>query len=276
LSTLPLLRSASERSLVEPLPECRVWAVNPYGRCSFRCTYCITGVQGTSLAGSSDEIVSRLRAELTGLAPTEVLALGALCDAYPPVEADAGVTRAVLTELLAQHRRVRVITKGTTILRDVDLLTAEPRVPVTISLSSLDPVALARFDPGAPSPQERLEVVAALATAGVDTCVSITPWIPGVSDVTAIAGAARAAAGSCIPIAVGPLNVVSPRVAMSVFARDWDQEAINLAFLHARADARVEEPVVWWPPVPVDGGPHSRCAAVARRTHEPVDVPRGY
>ncbi len=255
---IPFRRRTSERWLVERLPECGVWTVNPYRRCSFRCVYCITGVQGSSTAPAIDEVVARLRLELAAVPCSEQLALGGLCDAYPPVEADAGLTRAVLAELVSQRRLVSVITKGATVFRDCDLLIADPQSMVSISLSSLDAAALARFDPGAPSPQTRLELVAALATAGVRTSVTITPWIPGVSDVAAIAGAARAAAGSNILIQVGPLNVVSARVAATPFARAWDQATINAAYLRVQAEARLDAPTVWWPPVPVDGSMHCR------------------
>jgi DNA repair photolyase len=244
---------------VERLPECGVWAISPYERCSFRCAYCITGVQGTSAArlGRAD-LLAQLRSELSVIPSEERLALGALCDAYPPIEATAGLTRAVLTELADQRRPVSVITKGVTVLRDIDLLTAEPVAQVTISLSSLDPAALATLDPGAPSPDERLEAVAALVAANVPTSVTVTPWIPGVSDVAAIAAAARAAARRNIWIQAGPLNVVAPVISLSRFAGGWDQAAINAAYVRARDASSGLEPISWWPPVPLDGGDHSR------------------
>jgi DNA repair photolyase len=250
---------APHHALVERLPECGVWAISPYERCSFRCSYCITGVQGTSAARlERDELLAQLQSELSEIPTDERLALGALCDAYPPIEATAGLTRAVLTELQVQRRPVSIITKGLTVLRDIDLLAADPVTQVTISLSSLDAATLATLDPGAPSPAARLEAVAALVAANVPTSVTVTPWIPGVSDVAAIATAARAAAGRNIWIQAGPLNVVAPVIAMSRFAGRWDQASINAAYVRARDETSGLEPISWWPPVPLDGASHSR------------------
>jgi hypothetical protein len=90
--------------------------------------------------------------------------------------------------------------------QDVDLLLRGDG-HVTVSLSTLDGNAAARLEPGAPTPAERLEVVHELADAGVPVWVSVTPWVPGVTDITSVAHSV----GSTIPIRVAPLNVNSPR-----------------------------------------------------------------
>lgn len=251
MTRLPVVdRVTLPAPLLEPVPECGVWAVSPYERCSFRCTYCITGVQGTSVPRRSRaEIVRTLRAELARLPADVRLALGALCDAYPPVEAEAGLTRAVLAELTTRGRSVSIITKGATVLRDLDLLTADPPVQVSISISSLDPEALAVLDPGAPPPAHRLAVIGELARAGVRTHVNVSPWIPGVSDVAAIAAAARAAARQQLLVDVGPLNVLAPMVAGSHFARGRDQASIDRAYSAARRATAGVPRIRWWPPV---------------------------
>jgi DNA repair photolyase len=239
--------------LVQPLPECATWAVSPYQRCPYRCAYCITGVQGAVQArGNPAEVLGWLREDLGRLGTDVSLAVGALCDAYPPIEAEAGLTRLVLGELHRQGRRFSVITKGTLVTRDLDLLSAEPVSQVTVSLSSLEDRALARFEPETPSAQARLEVVAALTAAGVSAALSITPWIPGVSDAPAIAAAVRALAGPNVWVLAGPLNVRAPAVAGSHFARTWDQAAVNQAYGRARAEADGLK-ITWLPEVPLDG-----------------------
>jgi DNA repair photolyase len=242
------------RPLIEPLPECGVWSLCPYDACSYRCTYCITGVQGRARPRAEpDVVVDQLQRELAGIDREAHLGVGALCDAYPPIEAEAGLTRRVLVELVDQGRPFSVITKGSVVRRDADLLAAAAVRPcVTVSLSSLDAEVLASLDPAAPTPAERLATVAALARAGVSTSLSISPWLPGVTDVPALVEAVRTAAGSGVWIVVAPLNVRAPQVAASPFAAGWDQAEINRAYVAARGEAD-DLGATWMPEIPLDG-----------------------
>jgi DNA repair photolyase len=146
-----------------------MWSVTPYALCDHRCVYCITAVQGVSdpimAAGDARAATRRfVRSAHSG----SLYLLGAFSDAYPNVEAEAGPTRAVLEELLAAEARVTIITKGTTVLRDVDLLVeGGDRVHVQVSLCTLDEDALARLDLGAPTGAAPLRVVDALLGAGL-------------------------------------------------------------------------------------------------------------
>jgi DNA repair photolyase len=252
LSARAAYRAQAAR-LVEANPQCGSYAVDPYASCSIACTYCITGAQGRSRPRvPASEMVARLREELAPLDRQQPLTIGGLCDAYPPIEAELCVTRAVLLELRAQGRPIRIVTKGATVLRDIDLLCMDPVGQVTVSLSSFDEAALRDLEPGAPTPAERLGMIGTLAAAGVVTRVSVAPWIPGVTDVVALLRAVQEVSGDRAAVATSPLNVRAQRVASSRFARDWDQAAINEAFLAARAEA-VGEPIDWRPLVPLAG-----------------------
>jgi DNA repair photolyase len=63
--------------------------------------------------------------------------LGTLCDAYPSVEAELGVTRIVLDELTRLGWRVTVVTRGAGVRRDIDLV-RRGGANVVISLATLD------------------------------------------------------------------------------------------------------------------------------------------
>jgi len=98
---------------------------------------------------------------------------------------------------------VMIISKGTLVLRDLDLLrqlTALNLVQVTVSLTTLDPELKRTLEPRAASPSARLRVMSELARAGVPVSVLAAPLIPAVNDTeleqllaaAAAAGATRA------------------------------------------------------------------------------------
>src|SRR5262245_34769121 len=93
--------AAPRAPLVEEIAACGMLSVNPYLACDIRCAYCITGAQGQSRPRVGTEAVrEELRQELGAKGHRQPLVgLGTLCDAYPSVEVELGVTRIVLDEL---------------------------------------------------------------------------------------------------------------------------------------------------------------------------------
>ena len=138
------------------------------------------------------------------------LVVGPYCDVYPSPEAELGVTRAALEVLCERDIGFALITKGTTVVRDADLL-RHPGTLVQMSLCSLDAEALARHEPGAASPDERLMALDQLASLGVEVLVQATPWVPGLTDLRAL----RARVDPAIPIRTTPLRLPPPLDARS-------------------------------------------------------------
>jgi DNA repair photolyase len=164
-----------------------MWSVTPYARCDFRCRYCCTSVQGDSepIAGvrRDGDVVAALRS----VPGDDLLILGAFSDAYPSVESELGATRRVLETMATLGRRVTIVTKGDTVLRDLDLLhRLGDRALVQISVCTTDDDVLRQIDPGAPSGTRRFEVLGELHAAGVAVELNALPWIPGVSDTAAL------------------------------------------------------------------------------------------
>jgi DNA repair photolyase len=131
------------------------------------------------------------------------ITIGANTDPYQPVERDLRVTRSLLEVLERTRHPVSLITKGTMILRDLDLLVSlaqDGLVNVFVSITTLDAELKRTLEPRAASPAARLRVVRELAAAGVPTGVFAAPMIPAVNDselerivaAAAAAGASRA------------------------------------------------------------------------------------
>ncbi|MGZ4707973.1 MAG: radical SAM protein [Acidimicrobiales bacterium] len=239
--------------LLEPCEPLDGWGLSTYTRCAFGCRYCITGVQGASVPRvAADRLVAQLEAELAFHEPAHI-GVGLFCDAYPPVEQELGLTRRALPVLLERGVDFRVITKGLTVWRDVDLLADSPLVGVNISLCSTREDLLRPFDGSAPTPRERLDLLHRLADAGVMVELALSPWIPGVTDTAALIEAVDPA----IPIRITPLRVRAPKVIDTPFGQAWDQEEINAAFEREFQAVGERRNVFWSPGAPLDGSaPH--------------------
>lgn len=232
---------------------CGVWAVSPYPRCSFRCVYCNAEAQGDSQP--HPRFKERLTAGLSGLAPDAVVGIGVTSDAYPPIERQLGLTRWLIQELTRAGVRFRIITKGTAVLRDLDLLVGNACLSdVCVSVSTHDRELVRSNEPGAPTYEERLDTALALADAGITVSVGVAPWIPGVTDasriVSDVGGRVRVIFGA---IDLGERAAEERRTmglraitsARRVYGKQFRQADVNLAYLRAAA-AFPRSPDVWW------------------------------
>ncbi|MEM7276629.1 MAG: PA0069 family radical SAM protein [Pseudomonadota bacterium] len=115
----------------------------------------------------------------------EPITLGANTDPYQPIEKTRGLSRQLL-ELFVEYRHpCSIITKGTLIERDADLLEqlAEQQLcRVAISLPTLDPVLKRSLEPRVPSARARLRTIKALAARGIPITVLVAPVIPRLTD----------------------------------------------------------------------------------------------
>ena len=173
-------------------------SVNPYRGCEHGCIYCFArpshAYYGYSPGqdfetrllrkeGAGRKLEAELRHPRYEPAP---ITLGANTDPYQPIEKRYRVTREIL-EVLAEYRHpVSIVTKGTLILRDMDLLAAMSEwngVSVMVSVTTLEPGLKRAMEPRAPSPARRVELVRELADAGIPVGVLIAPVIPTITDV---------------------------------------------------------------------------------------------
>jgi len=172
-------------------------SINPYKGCEHGCVYCFArpthaylglspGLDFESRIFSKPDAARLLRAELgKPKYRPQVIAIGANTDPYQPVERELGITRQIL-EVMAEHRHpVAIVTKSNLIARDLDLLrelAAQNLVHVLISVTTLDLDLARRMEPRAPTPERRLQAMAALAGEGVPVGVLTSPMIPGLND----------------------------------------------------------------------------------------------
>lgn len=172
-------------------------SINPYRGCEHGCIYCFArpGHAWLGLSPGLDfetrlvartglpELLDReLRARGYRVAP---IAIGTYTDPYQPVERDRRIMRACLERLAAFRHPVAIVTKGTLIERDLDILApmaAQGLVRVGISVTTLDAGLSRRMEPRAPGPARRLAVIRRLAAAGVPVRVMVSPVVPALTD----------------------------------------------------------------------------------------------
>lgn len=208
-------------------------SINPYRGCEHGCIYCFArpshawlglspGLDFETRLIARPDAPERLEAELRArgyrVAP---IAIGTNTDPYQPVERQHGITRACLEVLSRFNHPVAVVTRGTLIERDIDLLAdmaARGLAKVGVSVTTLDSGLARRLEPRAPSPGRRLGMVGRLAEAGVPVRLMVSPVIPGLSDteIEAILAAGRDAGAG----AASWIMLRLPREVSELF-RDW-------------------------------------------------------
>src|SRR4029453_15868700 len=113
------------------------------------------------------------------------IAMGTNVDCYQRAEGRYGLMRGIIAALRDRANPFSILTKGTLVTRDLDLLrqAAEvTQVGVSFSVGSVDEAVWRSVEPGTPSPRRRLDAVRRFADAGFAVHVLMAPILPGITD----------------------------------------------------------------------------------------------
>lgn len=211
-------------------------SINPYRGCEHGCIYCYArpshaylnlspGLDFETKLIARPEMPEVLEKELASKSYSpKVIAIGTNTDPYQPIEAERGIMRRCL-EVLWEHRHpVAVVTKGTLIERDLDILGEMGRLGlarVGISVTTLDSRLSRRMEPRVPAPLRRIQTIRRLVGAGCPVRAMVSPVVPGLTDheIEAILEAARDAGA----VAASWVMLRLPREVAGLFS-DWLQE----------------------------------------------------
>jgi DNA repair photolyase len=225
------------RSIINRVPESSRmpfrWTINPYRGCGHGCVYCFARNTHTYLdldAGhdfDSKVIVKVNAPELTRKALAaprwagEHVAMGTNVDCYQRAEGRYQLMPGIIGALRDARNPFSILTKGTLILRDLDLIAGAAEVTdvgLNVSVGFVDKELSRLIEPGTPSPRRRLGVCAALTDRGLRCGVLMGPILPYLSDSPAqLAAAVREAA------AAGATSVTGIVLHLRPGAREWFQ-----------------------------------------------------
>ncbi|QDG50068.1 PA0069 family radical SAM protein [Persicimonas caeni] len=188
-------RSILTKNNSPDIPFC--FGVNPYRGCYHGCAYCYARPTHQYLdfgAGTDFErkiIVKTNAADLLLRAfekpgwEREPVAFSGITDCYQPLEASYGITRKCLEVCAKIGNPVAIVTKGSLIRRDVDVLerlNEEAGVHVYVSIPFADDEFGWAVEPHASAISQRFRTIQILSEAGITTGVAIAPIIPGLND----------------------------------------------------------------------------------------------
>ncbi|SHG25361.1 PA0069 family radical SAM protein [Cognatishimia maritima] len=172
-------------------------SINMYRGCEHGCIYCFARPTHAYLGYSPGlDFETRLIAKVNaaalldnelrkrgyGVAP---IAIGTNTDPYQPIDKSLQLMRECLSVLQNFHHPVAIVTKGTLIERDIDILSdmaAQGLVHVGVSVTSLDNRTSRLMEPRAPVPARRLALIERLSKAGIPVRVMLAPIVPGIND----------------------------------------------------------------------------------------------
>lgn len=190
-------------------------SINPYRGCEHGCVYCFARPTHAYLGYSpgldfetrliakpnaAELLEKELRNHRYSVAP---IAIGTNTDPYQPIEKLQRIMRECLEVLRDFKHPVGIVTKGTLIERDLDILrdmASEELVKVGVSVTSLDLRVSRLMEPRAPSPDRRLRMIERLSSEGIPVRLMVSPVVPGLTDheVERIIGAGAASGAKAV------------------------------------------------------------------------------
>jgi DNA repair photolyase len=173
------------------------WTINPYRGCSHACVYCFarnthiyldmdTGKDFDTQIVVKVNAADRLRQELA--APRwcgEHIAMGTNVDCYQRAEGRYQLMPGIIGALTKAANPFSILTKGTLVLRDIELLAAAAEVTdvgLNVSAGIVDKDLSRLIEPGTPAPDRRLAACAALNERGLPCGVLMGPVLPFLTD----------------------------------------------------------------------------------------------
>ncbi|GAA2316820.1 Rv2578c family radical SAM protein [Streptomyces hawaiiensis] len=207
------------------------WTVNPYRGCSHACVYCFARKTHSYLdldtgIGFDSQIVVKvnapelLRRQLGSRRwQGEHIAMGTNVDCYQRAEGRYRLMPGIISALRDHANPFSILTKGTLILRDLELIKQAAQVTdvgISVSVGFTGEELWRTVEPGTPAPERRLEVVRTFGDHGIGCGVLMAPVIPFLSDSPAqLRATVRAIAAS------GATSVTPLVLHLRPGAREW-------------------------------------------------------
>ena len=160
---------------------------NIYRGCAHNCKYCYARLMTKRFEPKPSDwrdvkmvenAVELARRDIMALRPGRIM-FCSMTDPYQPIEADRMLARKVLEVLLNSPFHVFILTKSPLVTRDWDLIRSHRNIEVSFTIASLDDIPF--WEPYAPGNMKRIGALRKAHSMGIETFVSIEPWIPEIT-----------------------------------------------------------------------------------------------
>jgi DNA repair photolyase len=173
------------------------FTINPYRGCGHACVYCFARNTHTYLdldAGADFNSKIIVKVNAAELARKELarprwsgehIAMGTNVDCYQRAEGRYRLMPGIIAALRDARNPFSILTKGTLLLRDLDLLVDAAQVTsvaLNMSVGFADAELSASVEPGTPSPQRRLDACATITDRGIRCGILMGPVLPFLTD----------------------------------------------------------------------------------------------
>ena len=167
------------------------FTLNPYSGCSFGCSYCYAafftrdqaqqdnwGLWVNAKQNAAQLIEDLKPGELDG----KRIYMSTVTDPYQPLEQKILLTQQILEKLASHHSPKLVVqTRSPLVTRDIPLFQEIEqrggRVQVNMTVTTDDEDVRKTFEPGCPSNPARLKAIRQIQTAGIQSCITMTPLL---------------------------------------------------------------------------------------------------
>ena len=168
------------------------FTLNPYSGCSFGCTYCYAAFFSRDIEKRDSwgkwVIVKENAVELLRKRKPETLDgrriyMSSVTDPYQPVERQLELTRGILQAMADRGDKPKLVvqTRSPDVVRDCDLYRRIAdnggQVQVNMTVTTDDEDVRRTFEPHCPANPRRLDAITEVQSAGVETCVTMTPLL---------------------------------------------------------------------------------------------------
>lgn len=166
------------------------YVINPYGGCTHACKYCYASFMkrftGHSEAWGTYLDIKRCDKPISAKKLNgKTVFLSSVTDPYNAAEKKYEITQGILEQLKDIDCYVKISTKSSLILRDLDLLKQFRHLTVDMSINTLDEGFRKDMD-RASSIEERLHTLRVLHENDIETVLFMSPCFPGITDFKAI------------------------------------------------------------------------------------------
>ena len=108
--------------------------------------------------------------------------VSSVCDPYQPLEEKYQLTRKCLKILVESGFPITVLTKGSLVKRDFDVLKGYPQVEICLTITTMDEDLKKKIEPLSSSSEERVSALEEAAKLGIKTYCFLGPFLPFIGD----------------------------------------------------------------------------------------------